>query len=65
MGAQQAPEPVHLGDGLYASVDCGMIRLTTGHHDPRLADDEVYLEPEVFAALVAFARRVWPEVDRG
>lgn len=42
----------YLGDGLYASFD-GMIRLRAAGRE-----HEVYLEPEVFAALVDFAKRV-------
>lgn len=52
----------YLGDGLYASLDGGMIRLRA----PRVnGDDIVFLEPEVFAALLQFADHAgWQIVDR-
>lgn len=65
MGERAQPEPSYLGDGVYAAADSGMIRLTVGHHDPRLADHELFLEPEVYAALVAYAKLVWPEAEHG
>lgn len=45
---------VYLGDAVYARVQHGMIRLVLNSHDS--ADPPIFLEPEVFAALVAFAR---------
>lgn len=43
-------EETFLGDGAYASLDdYGRVVLTTGHHDPRQADNVVVLEPEVLA----------------
>lgn len=46
----------YLGDGLYASFDGYQFKLRA----PRGAhgDHEVYLEPEVFDAFVAFAKRI-------
>jgi hypothetical protein len=38
----------YLGDGVYAAMDLGMIRLRT-------EGNVIYLEPEVYAALVAYA----------
>lgn len=43
----------YLGDGLYASFDGAMIRLRAAGRE-----HEVYLEPEVFVALVEFAKSV-------
>lgn len=51
------PEKVYLGDGVYADEDGGMIKLTTARGDGEVY---IYLEPEVFAKLVAYARQVWP-----
>lgn len=48
--------PTYLGDGVYASQnEFGQLVLTTGHHEPLQADAVIYLEPEVLAALIAFA----------
>ena len=52
------PNPTHLGDGLYASWDGDTLVLTTGHHDPGLAAQVVYLEPEVLAALRRYLEEV-------
>jgi hypothetical protein len=47
--------PAHLGDGVYAQIDTyGQFVLTTGNHDVRVADNVIYLEPEVVTALLAF-----------
>lgn len=43
----------YLGDGVYAQVVTGMIMLTT--EDGYAATNTIYLEPEVYAALVRFA----------
>lgn len=50
-----ANEPVHLGDGVYATFDGYHIWL--GANDPR--NRAVALEPAVFNQLYAYARRVW------
>lgn len=48
------PREKYLGDGLYASFNGGMIKLRA----PRLdGDHEVFLEPEVYAALLRFAEQ--------
>ena len=52
--------PVYLGDGVYASIERGMIQLTTGHHLPHYADATIYLEPEVFEALIQYMKPVQP-----
>lgn len=45
----EATQKAYLGDGVYASVANGMLRLTTenGLH----VTNEIWLEPEVLAAL--------------
>ena len=46
----------YLGDGVYASVtdEHGTIVLTTGSHINEIADNVIYLDPSVMAALVEF-----------
>jgi hypothetical protein len=59
-GLVAAPHPIefngaerYLGDGLYAGMDRGMIRLRA----PRGADDHfVFLDPELFRELLRFAK---------
>ena len=54
-------EETHLGDGLYASIDGGMIKLRAPHVH---RDTIVYLEPEVFVALIAWAKCIgWKEIS--
>jgi hypothetical protein len=50
----------HIGDGLYASFEHGVIRLRAMGRE-----HVVYLEPEVFMSFIDWARRVpgW-EVDQ-
>lgn len=49
-------EETYLGDGLYASFDGFQICLRA----PRTGGDHVvYLEPEIYANLVEYARKVW------
>lgn len=45
--------PTYLGDGVYAQVHLptGIITLTTGHHDPIIANNVIDLEPEVLQKL--------------
>lgn len=45
----------YLGDGAYASFNGSQITLST---DRDGVEHYVYLEPEVFAALMTFAKRV-------
>ncbi len=47
----------YLGDSVYAGVERGMILLTTSDHDPRMADNQIYLEPEVLLALIEYAKK--------
>ena len=53
-------EATYLGDGVYAVLDknINMVRLTTNSHRVIEADNEIYLEPKVFQALVDFAKRI-------
>lgn len=51
------PEKVYLGDGAYAESDGYGIWITT--EDGIRTTNRVYLEPEVFVALKAYANRVW------
>ncbi len=44
----------YIGDGVYADVDRGMIKLTA--ENGLCATDTIYLEPEVFEALQQFYR---------
>ena len=45
----------YLGDGVYAHVDHnGCVVLTTGNHEPHLADAVIYLDEEALAALRAW-----------
>ena len=48
------PQPAYLGDGLYASHDGWHVLLTTGHHDPKQADNVVALDPEVLVAAMSY-----------
>jgi hypothetical protein len=48
-------EEIYLGDGVYASFELGQIKLRA----PRESGDHVvYLEPDLYEALRAFARKV-------
>ncbi|HEY2530299.1 MAG TPA: hypothetical protein VGJ20_20575 [Xanthobacteraceae bacterium] len=59
----QKPNETYLGDGLFASLDGGMITLRAprpaGDHWPPRADSDhwVGLEMEVFFALIQFAKK--------
>lgn len=48
----------YLGDGVYASFNNanGMLRLTT--ENGIIATNEIFLEPEVYAALVTYVDRL-------
>ncbi len=46
----------YLGDGVYADIDRGMVKLTA--EDGIRATNTIYLEPEVLDALTAFVARV-------
>lgn len=47
-------EPIHLGDGAYASVGRygGEVVITANHHDPEEATDRVYLDPSAVKSLL-------------
>ena len=47
----------YLGDSVYAELDNGMVTLTTENGLPGDPSNVIHLEPEVFAALVAFVNR--------
>ncbi len=49
------PNATYLGDGVYASTERGMIRLDT--HNGIFMTNTVYLEPEVLAALLDYAKQ--------
>jgi hypothetical protein len=48
---------VYLGDGVYASYDGYQIWLAVNHH----TNKQVALEPQVLAALLRYADRVYGE----
>ena len=50
---KQAPEPVYLGDGVYATSDGWNIELRLNAHTDPVA---VYLEPEVMQKLIDYHR---------
>lgn len=48
----------YLGDAVYAQRDAfGNILLTTDNHDPRLAQNSIVLEPQVWEQLAAWVKR--------
>lgn len=49
---KQASRKIYLGDAVYAEFDGYGIMLTT--EDSYRADNRIYLEPDVYRALVAF-----------
>lgn len=52
---------VYLGDSVYADVENGMLKLTTDNGGG--ASNTIYLEPEVYDALVEYARHRWLDGD--
>ena len=45
--------PIYLGDGVYATmVDDGTVMLTTGNHDPKEADNVVYLDDRTVSNFI-------------
>lgn len=48
---------VYLGDSVYASFDGHVVTLTTENGLPTDPSNKIYLEPEVYAALVNFVER--------
>jgi hypothetical protein len=57
-----SPRRAYLGDGVYVDVERGMIRLTT--EDGIRATNTIYLEPEVYEALVAYVARLQESSER-
>ena len=49
-------EKEYLGDGVYLSVDCGMIKLTA--ENGIIATDTIYLEPFVYESLQRIVQRL-------
>lgn len=45
-------ESQYLGDGVYLTKIENGIVLTTGNHDPQLADNIIWLEPEIINELL-------------
>lgn len=41
----------YLGDGVYAHFNGYSVVLTTGHHDPAVADNIIEMEPQVMGSL--------------
>ncbi len=51
----------YLGDGVYAEMqEPAILALTTEEGVSKL--NEIYLEPEVYLALVAFVKQHWPQI---
>lgn len=46
----------YLGDGVYVSIECGMIKLTTS--DGIRQTNEIFLEHEVYEALIKYVNRI-------
>jgi hypothetical protein len=61
------PEETYLGDGLYAALDSGMIKLRAPREDGShsvYGDHVVYLDQDVYAALKEFARKIGWEPEK-
>jgi hypothetical protein len=54
-------EETYLGDGLYASRYAGLIQLRAPRED---GDHVIFLEPETYAALKEFARKIGWEPEK-
>ncbi len=53
----------YIGDGVYAIYDGYGIWLHTGDHREHLAENKVFLEPEVFESLMKFADKFYKRKD--
>ena len=53
-------KPTYLGDGVYLWQTESHYVINTGHHDPRLADNFIYLEPDVAMLL---AKKLMEDID--
>lgn len=54
------PEPEYIGDGIYASCPPSgfpVLCLTTGHHDPDLAENAIFFEERELEALENYIAR--------
>lgn len=51
----------YIGDGVYASFDGYQIKLRTARED---GDVEIYLESNVFDALVEFGKQCWKDSSK-
>lgn len=57
------PNKQYLGDGVYATVQNDMIRLTA--EDGITVQETIYLERLTYEALKLYAERVWPSEEKG
>ena len=53
----------YLGDSVYASFDSGMLELTTENGLPGDPSNSIFIEPEVFNALVRYAKAVYERTE--
>lgn len=45
----------YIGDGVYCTIDgYGDLIITTAHHNPKLADNVIYIDKEYFINLIKF-----------
>lgn len=57
---KRVPEKTYLGDSVYAELENGGLKLTTENGGPFGASNTIFLEPEVYEALVRYAERCKP-----
>ena len=57
-------KPVYLGDSVYAETDGYALILTTNNGYPDDPRNRIYLEPDVYAGLVAYAAALRGEKAR-
>jgi hypothetical protein len=57
-------QPRYLGDGVYATFDGYHIWVKTGSHDDHECTNNIALEPDVFAALMAYGRDLQGELEQ-
>jgi hypothetical protein len=57
-GNMSAPTKTYIGDSVYAEISDGRVKLTTDNGYPDDPRNVIYLEPEVWTALVAFMERI-------
>lgn len=56
--------PVHLGDGAYATFTGVDYVVTANHHDPQMATDRVNLDANAIINLVEFVARCEQEMKQ-